>query len=157
MTLSVPPPETGMFLDFSLSLRAAGGGAILTALETLDEQVGFLQSLDEETQIIMLEQVISEFAQMQAQNQQIVEIWLRHDLNALVELSSAQMATMEPALAKWFQQEGIDKRNGVMLKRALPLLRQGGVFIAVGALHLPGEQGLIAGIKKNGFRVEAIW
>jgi uncharacterized protein YbaP (TraB family) len=26
MTLSVPPPETGFFMDFSLSLRAAGAG-----------------------------------------------------------------------------------------------------------------------------------
>ncbi len=157
MTLSVPKPETGMFLDFSLSLRAAAGGATLTALETLEEQVGFLESLDEENQRIMLQQVISDFNQMQAQNMQMVEIWLQRDLNALSQISHQQMAEMEPALAEWFQQQGIDKRNATMLKRALPLLRQGGTFIAVGALHLPGKAGLITGIQKNGFQLEAIW
>ena len=35
MTISVPPPETGMFMDFSLSLRAAGMGLKVKALETL--------------------------------------------------------------------------------------------------------------------------
>lgn len=157
MTLSVPVPETGMFLDFSLSLRAAAGGATLTALETLDEQVGFLQSLDEKNQILMLQQVITEFAEQQEQNRQMVEIWLGRDLNALAAISRVQMADMEPELADWFQIKGIDQRNAVMLKRALPLLRQGGIFIAVGALHLPGKAGLIAGIQQAGFELEAIW
>lgn len=157
MTLSVPVPETGMFLDFSLSLRAAAGGATLTALETLDEQVGFLQGLDKKNQIVMLQQVITEFAEMQAQNEQMVEIWLGRDLNVLAKVSQQQMAEMEPELAEWFQLKGIDQRNAVMLKRALPLLKQGGIFIAVGALHLPGKAGLIAGIQQAGFKLEAIW
>ncbi|MBE9548839.1 MAG: TraB/GumN family protein [Proteobacteria bacterium] len=157
MTLSVPVPETGMFLDFSLSLRAAAGGATLTALETLEEQVGFLQGLDEKNQIIMLQQVITEFAEMQQQNRQMVDIWLGRDLNMLAEVSRTQMAEMEPQLAEWFQKKGIDQRNAVMLKRALPLLKQGGIFIAVGALHLPGKAGLIAGIQQAGFKLEAIW
>ncbi len=157
MTLSVPVPETGMFLDFSLSLRAAAGGATITALETLDEQVGFLQALDEKNQILMLQQVVAEFADMQTQNLEMVDLWLGRDLNALAEMSRVQMAEMEPQLADWFQVQGIDKRNVVMLRRALPLLRQGGIFIAVGALHLPGNAGLIAGIREAGFELEAVW
>jgi len=157
MTLSVPVPETGMFLDFSLSLRAAAGGATLTALETLDEQVGFLQGLDEENQIIMLQQVVAEFSEMQTLNREMVDLWLGRDLNALAEMSRLQLAEMEPQLAEWFQTQGIDKRNAVMLKRSLPLLHQGGIFIAVGALHLPGKAGLIEGIREAGFELEAIW
>jgi uncharacterized protein YbaP (TraB family) len=39
MTLSVPPPETGFFMDFSLSLRAAGAGLKVVGLETLEQQL----------------------------------------------------------------------------------------------------------------------
>ena len=35
MTLSVPPPQSGFFMDFSLSLRAAGAGLKVKGLEGL--------------------------------------------------------------------------------------------------------------------------
>ncbi len=157
MTLSVPPPETGMFLDFSLSLRAASMGARLTALETLDEQVGFLEGMLEEDQLTMLRQAVLESDQMQQQNEAMIEIWLSRDLAKLTEVARAQMAEMEPRIAEWFQVEGIDKRNKVMLTRAMPLLEQGGVFVAVGALHLSGDTGLIKLLRETGFQLEPLW
>jgi len=45
MTLSVPPPQTGLFMDFSLSLRAAGAGLKVVGLETLDQQLSFLEDM----------------------------------------------------------------------------------------------------------------
>ncbi len=157
MTLSVPPPETGMFLDFSLSLRAASMGATLTALETLEEQVGFLEGMVAEDQLTMLHQVILEFDQIQQQNNEMVEVWLSRDLSKLAEIARQQMAEMEPRMAEWFQTEGIDKRNWRMLERALPLLEQGGVFIAVGALHLPGDTGLIKLLRDADYQLQVIW
>ena len=157
MTLSVPPPETGMFLDFSLSLRAASMGATLTALETLEEQVGFLEGMAAEDQLTMLRQVVLDFDKLQQQNNEMVEIWLRRDLNKLVEVSRQQLAEMEPRMATWFQLEGIDKRNKKMMARAQPLLQQGGVFIAVGALHLPGSTGLIKLLGDAGYQLELLW
>lgn len=157
MTLSVPPPETGMFLDFSLSLRAASMGATLTALETLEEQVGFLEGMAAEDQLTMLHQVILEFDQIQQQNNEMVEVWLSRDLSKLAEIARQQMAEMEPGMAEWFQIEGIDKRNWRMLERALPLLEQGGVFIAVGALHLPGDTGLIKLLRDADYQLQVIW
>ncbi len=157
MTLSVPPPETGMFLDFSLSLRAVSMGATLTALETLEEQIGFLEGMPTEDQLTMLRQVILEFDQIQQQNNEMVEVWLSRDLHRLAAIAQQQMADMEPRMAAWFQLEGIDKRNLRMLERAMPLLQQGGVFIAVGALHLPGETGLIKLLEDAGFKLESLW
>ncbi|HKX56555.1 MAG TPA: TraB/GumN family protein, partial [Xanthomonadales bacterium] len=42
MTLSVPAPKTGFFMDLSLSLRAAGSGLDVIGLETLEQQLQFL-------------------------------------------------------------------------------------------------------------------
>lgn len=48
-------------------------------------------------------------------------------------------------------------RNETMMKRAAPLLAEGGAFIAVGALHLSGKGGLIELMRGAGYRVEKVW
>ncbi|MGD1036418.1 MAG: TraB/GumN family protein [Roseiarcus sp.] len=48
-------------------------------------------------------------------------------------------------------------RNEVMAARAAPLLAAGGAFIAVGALHLSGGNGLIERFRAAGYRVVNVW
>jgi uncharacterized protein YbaP (TraB family) len=48
-------------------------------------------------------------------------------------------------------------RNELMIARASPLLAKGGAFIAVGAGHLPGKDGLIERARAAGYRVEKVW
>ncbi len=43
-----------------------------------------------------------------------------------------------------------------MRDAALPLLEKGGAFIAIGALHLPGSDGLVALLRKAGFDISAL-
>jgi uncharacterized protein len=47
-------------------------------------------------------------------------------------------------------------RNLGMRDKALPLLAEGGAFIGVGALHLPGRQGLVALFREAGYTVTAV-
>ena len=48
-------------------------------------------------------------------------------------------------------------RNAAMAARSGPLLAAGGAFIAVGALHLPGKQGLIERFRAAGYKVSKVW
>ena len=48
------------------------------------------------------------------------------------------------------------KRNLQWVKRLAPLLRQGGCFIAVDAMLLGGERGLLEQLRKAGYRVKSI-
>jgi uncharacterized protein YbaP (TraB family) len=48
-------------------------------------------------------------------------------------------------------------RNAVMADRAAPLIASGGAFIAVGALHLTGKDGLIERFRAMGYKVERKW
>lgn len=50
----------------------------------------------------------------------------------------------------------LDDRNIIMRDRALPLLKRGGAFIAVGAAHLPGEKGLVRLLQDEGYQVEVL-
>ena len=47
-------------------------------------------------------------------------------------------------------------RNFTFRDRAIPMLREGGVFIAVGAAHLPGRTGMVTLLRDAGFAVERI-
>ncbi len=54
-----------------------------------------------------------------------------------------------------FEQIMVDKRNVVMADNSMPILAKGNAFIAVGALHLPGEKGLVEEFRRRGYTVTA--
>jgi hypothetical protein len=55
-----------------------------------------------------------------------------------------------------FQKALITDRNKRMANRIADFAGKQPVFIAVGALHLPGEKGVIELLRKKGFLVEAV-
>ena len=54
-----------------------------------------------------------------------------------------------------FEETMISSRNRVMAENAGPILAKGNAFVAVGALHLPGPEGLIELFRKAGYTVTA--
>lgn len=48
----------------------------------------------------------------------------------------------------------IEDRNRRWLPTLMALLDEGGCYVAVGALHLPGEHGLLASLARAGYRIE---
>ena len=156
MTLSVPPPRTGLFMDFSLSLRAAGAGLRVVGLETLEQQLSFLEKMPQEQQLALLDQALEEHGRVTEVHDLMVESYLAGDLQALSQQVDEQLADLAPEARRYFMAEGIAARNQRMLTALLPLLAEGQVFTAVGALHLSGESGLIAGLRGRGYELVAL-
>ena len=156
MTLSVPPPKSGFFMDFSLSLRAAGAGLKVVGLETLEQQLSFLEDMPMAQQIELLDHALEEFDRVDQAHRQMVDSYLVGDLAALRRETEEQMAVLDPATRDYFMRQGIDERNRRMRDAVLPHLERGRVFIAVGALHLPGENGLIALLRAAGYTLEPL-
>ena len=50
-----------------------------------------------------------------------------------------------------------DERNVTMVNRMAVRLAEGGAFIAVGALHLPGERGLVSLLTQAGYTVTRVY
>ena len=151
MTISVPPPETGMFMDFSLSLRAAGMGVKVKALETLDEQVGFLEGMMAGDQLNILQIAVDTHAELPGQLEEMIESYLSRDLDQLSGVAMRLLDETHPEMVDYFQQEGINKRNRKMFDRLQPMLAENSVFVAIGALHLGGETGLITLLREAGY------
>ena len=156
MTLSVPPPETGLFMDFSLSLRAAGAGMQVVGLETLEEQLSFLEDMPLEQQLDLLDHALEDFDRVSEVHDVMVESYLMGDVTVLQSEAEKQMETLDPGARAYFLEQGIDVRNQRMLQALVTYLEKGSVFVAVGALHLPGEEGLISLLRAQGFTMEPL-
>lgn len=151
MTLSTPPPGTGFFMDLSLSLRASGNGLEVVGLETLEEQLSFLENMPVPMQLELLDQAISEVDRVVEVHDRMVNAYLHNNLPALQNLSDEQLEEVGEDARNYFIDLGINARNQRMAESLLKLLGQRTVFAAVGALHLPGEQGLINILRLHGF------
>ncbi len=154
MTLSVPPPETGFFMDFSLSLRAAGSGLRVVGLETLEEQLSFLEEMPMEQQLALLDQALLEYDRVREVHDRMVDNYLAGDLQALATEAENQLDQLDQKVKDYFIEQGIYARNHRMLESLLPLLDRDQVFVAVGALHLPGKSGLLALLREHGYRLQ---
>lgn len=154
MTLSIPPPKNGLFMDLSLALQAAGMGLEVVGLETLDEQLAFLEDMPREQQLLLLDQALDEFDELYAFYDELISTYVDSDLDELQRQSEAQFAELPDEVEAYFQSRGIDARNLRMRDRLLVELGKGTTFTAVGALHLPGETGLIRLLRQAGYTVE---
>jgi uncharacterized protein YbaP (TraB family) len=153
MTLSVPPPKTGFFMDFSLSLRAAGGGLKVVGLETLEQQLSFLEEMSPDQQLHLLDQALSEYDQVIEVHDKLVNAYLSGDLTKLEAQADEQLDQLDADVKEYFISQGLYVRNHRMVDSLIPLLNESKVFVAVGALHLPGEEGLIELLRQQGYRL----
>jgi len=151
MTLSTPPPETGFFMDLSLSLRANGNGLKVVGLETLEQQLSFLEEMPMPMQLSLLDQAIDESVHVREVHDQVVDAYLENDLVALQALSEEQFKAVGKLTSEYFIESGIHARNHRMAESLIHQLEEKTVFVAVGALHLPGEQGLLHILRQNGY------
>ncbi len=156
MTLSTPPPETGFFMDLSLSLRASGSGLKVVGLETLDQQLSFLENMPVPMQLSLLDQAIEGFEQVTDAHDQMVNAYLENDLVELQVISDQQMQEVGEEASNYFIELGIHARNLRMAETLLPQLEVNSVFVAVGALHLPGEKGLLNILRQQGFELSPL-
>ena len=153
MTLSTPPPQTGFFMDLSLSLRASGSGLKVVGLETLEQQLSFLQDMPLAMQLNLLDQAIAESGRVMEAHDQMVAVYLENDLVQLESLSDEEFETVGLEAKTYFFEAGIVKRNHRMLDSLLPQLENHRVFVAVGALHLVGDEGLLNLLRRNGYEL----
>jgi uncharacterized protein YbaP (TraB family) len=86
----------------------------------------------------------------------MVDAYLSGDLEVISRLSDEQFKELAPDIRDYFVSLGIDGRNRRMVANLLPLLLESRVFVAVGALHLPGPQGLVSLLREQGYTLTAL-
>jgi uncharacterized protein YbaP (TraB family) len=128
-------------------------------LEPIIEQIELVDGLPRDTEHDLLVAILRQADRGEDVIETMVARYAEGDIGgSLAWLRSAEpipgvaQAQIPPA----FLDRLITRRNQRMRDRALPLLKRGGAFIAVGAAHLPGNEGLLSLFEKDGYDVETL-
>lgn len=157
VTLSMPPPEAGEVLDMKLYQQALQAGKQVYGLESIREQLAIFDDMPEQEQLLLLRDAVENFAEIEAIQGALIDAWLQRNLGALLAINDAAMQTADRQQAVELQDRLIVRRNRLMAERLQPYLQEGNVFVAVGALHLPGEAGLLNLLQQRGYTVRVIY
>ncbi|EFL88066.1 TraB/GumN family protein [Ahrensia sp. R2A130] len=152
------------FLDMDLGNRAKADGKRIEGLESLEGQLKAMSSLPEDMMIKALvdtakmgERIDDLFETMLVlyTEGEIAKIWtMLTKLEQANAFADADVEASTESSYTQFQVAIVDNRNVGMAERSAELATEGGAFIAMGALHLPGEKGVLKLLEDKGFTVE---
>jgi uncharacterized protein YbaP (TraB family) len=143
-------PSLGVERQIDRPFRASG--RIVTGLETVEQQLGFFDSLPEAAQRALLLSVVEDSAETRAQFKAMLDAWSSGDLAGIErtfddetqlspELKAVLMSRRNAAWADWLERR---------------MERPGTIFVAVGAGHLAGGESVQAMLKKKGLKAKRV-
>jgi uncharacterized protein len=145
-------------LDASLAKDAEGRGIKAVGLETLELQFRALAEVPEHDQIEMLKSGVRFHDRIDDLMETMIQLYLQRDLGAIwpLQIVLAEKVGVRSTAFDAAEQSLLVARNAAMRDRALALLAEGNAFIAVGGLHLPGRQGLVALFREAGYTLTPV-
>jgi uncharacterized protein YbaP (TraB family) len=153
--LSRPPPVTGRVLDELLDAEAVRLGKAVEGLETVEELVAVLDAIPLDDQIAILADTICNRSKLTGQLEDLTTLYLSQDLAGMLAVNAGPH--QDEALFERFMERTLYQRNRRMARRIRDRLADGRVFIAVGALHLPGEKGILRILETRGYRISRVY
>jgi uncharacterized protein len=137
-------------LDLYFYKKAKKGKKKIIGIETVDEQLNALNSLTYEEQADLLVNEIHSLQQNHAQGLDVVKFYLSQNLDSL---SANELDAQMP---EKFYKAIVTDRNINMADRIAQLVKEQPAFIAIGALHLVKNTGVVQLLREKGFTVEAV-
>lgn len=138
-------------IDMTMQTRAAELGKPVGGLETMDFQMNMLYNRPISEQAKGLVETVTEMADQEAKSVELSNAYLNHDINKILDL----MLVMENEDADAAERM-IYSRNDNWIKQLSEEMPGESIMVVVGAGHLPGDRGVIAGLTKAGFTVTPI-
>jgi len=130
-----------------LLYRQAGSKEMLTfGIETVEEQIALFDKIPDSY-------VVEYFRNIDEQDRELetlIRCYRRADLDSLLIL------VQDEESGSLLNDELIRQRNYRMTERIIPLIHEQMTFVAIGCGHLPGSEGLIALLRKEGYDVEPV-
>jgi uncharacterized protein len=147
------------FLDMKLAKDGLAAGKEVKGVETLAEQMEVVASLPMSFHVKSLLGSMKYPQYTADMMETTLQLYLQGDIGLVfpagtyfapeTDASDVQDMTL-------FEEKLITMRNHHMADRGEPILARGNVFMAVGALHLIGDEGLVELLRKKGYTVTAV-
>ena len=140
--------------DSYFQLVADEKGKPVVGLETIDQQIAVLfgnGTLQRQADVLVetVQQKDSVLKEMIHMN----KLYKAGKINELVELSNRKGNVIDMTEEEYARL--VDNRNADWITKLPEMMQKSSCFIAVGALHLGGKNGLIKQLEKEGYRVTA--
>lgn len=150
------PPDDGEPLDLVLLSIAKQNGSEVAGLETLTEQGELFSSLSIPEQVKLLTDTVCHYDMIEKDFQAMKAFYLERDLGGLYNY--VQRYSMEDNVVyEKLMKKLIQDRNYLMAERMLPILKKGNAFVAIGAMHLAGKEGVLGLLEKQGYSVSPVY
>lgn len=138
-------------LDTYFQVQGKNAGKTIAPLETAEYQATVLfDSTPISYQAESLVGMLKDPADAIQSTKDLTAAYEAQDLAKMLELSEKDNEHPE------FMKALLDKRNAEWLQKLPDLMKNNSSFIAVGALHLAGDKGLVEGLRKLGYTVTPI-
>jgi len=147
--------EGDLFLDLWLIQWAYDLGMRVVALEKLEEQMALLEQEPAQDQAAILREVLDQLEEDPDPLESLITDYLAGTMTATYRRMEEEARHGDPDDRR-FKEVFLDARNRTMVERMIPLLERGKAFVAVGALHMPGEGGILALLEQRGYRVTRV-
>ncbi|HEX5093890.1 MAG TPA: TraB/GumN family protein [Burkholderiales bacterium] len=147
------PPESQLYR------RARERRMPVSTIENVEEQIFTFDEMSRDAQIALLRHFLDHPAELDALAEHSLGAYQLGDLAALWE-AQQDFVRKYPALRAYhaeLMKRVVLDRSVVMAFRMQRELRRGRAFIAVGALHLYGERGLLALLEADGYRADRMY
>ena len=148
------------FLDIKLAQDAQAAGKKVEGLETIVEQIEAMNAVSMDLHIRSLVEVVALGDKMDDVMETMIALYAEGRPGLIMpfmkSLKAEGLSSISDEAYGDFEEIMVAARNKVMSARAASILAKGNAFIAVGALHLPGEKGLVELFRKSGYTVTAL-
>ena len=153
-----PRPITPFNLDNLLKTKARDLGVRIKGLETAEEHFKVLDIFSMQEQIAFLKKVLAKSLQQKEKDyEKLMVAYLSQDLNKIIKVNEIITSRLL-SKSMWvkIKQEILINRNKIFFSRAHKLASKNRIFIAVGASHLSGKNGLLNQFESAGYKLEAL-
>lgn len=143
-------------VDILLFEMAKTIGCKTAGIESPEEQLSLLDAFTEVEQIQLLDEALEEAESNYELLNSLMKKYIAQDLNGMAEEFFSKTSCYSPELKEKFINSLLIGRNKLFLERLLPEIKKNNVFIAVGAGHLIGKEGLVSLLEKEGCKLTPV-